>query len=150
MGYCFIAPEARIFAEPGRPVIINDGAFIGADTFLHGPITIGKNVGINHHCSLDGGRGGITIGDNTRIAAHCQIFAFNHGQKAEQLIKDQSVTSQGITIGNDVWLGAQTGIVDGVTIEDGAIVGMNSTVTRSVRAGHKVAGNPATTIGQRT
>ncbi len=147
---CFIAPEARLFAEPGRAIIIGDNTYIAADCVLHGPITLGTGVSINHHATLDGGTKGIYIGDNTRIAAYTSAYAFNHGMDAGQLIKDQPVTSRGIHIGADVWIGAHVGILDGVSIGDGAIVGMGSIVTKAVPAYHKVAGNPATSIGTRT
>ena len=147
---CFIAPEARLFAEPGRPIIIGDNSYIAADCVLHGPITLGQSVSINHHVSLDGGRRGIDIGDNTRIAAYSYAYAFNHGMDHNNLIKDQSVSSIGIRIGKDVWIGANTGIVDGVIIGDHAIVGMGSIVTKSVAEYTKVAGNPARIIGSRS
>lgn len=146
---CFIAPEARLFAEPGRPIVIGDNSYVAADCVLHGPITIGQGVSINHHVSLDGGRKGIVIGDNTRIAAYSYAYAFNHGMHADQLICDQAVTSRGIHIGCDVWIGANTGIVDGVTIGDHAVVGMGSIVTLSVANYAKVAGVPARIIGNR-
>lgn len=146
---CFIAPEAKLFAEPGRPIVIGDNTFIAADCVIHGPVTLGKNVSINHHVTLEGGRKGIVIGDNSRLAAYCQLYAFNHGMLADQLICDQPVTSQGIRIGGDVWLGAHVGVVDGVRIDDHAIVGMNSQVTREVTAFQIVAGNPCRVIGDR-
>ncbi len=146
---CFVAPEARLFAEPGRAIVIGDNSYIAADCVLHGPITLGQNVSINHHVSLDGGRKGIHIGDNTRIAAYTYAYAFNHGMDGDRLISDQGVTSKGIHIGYDVWIGANTGIVDGVTIGAHAVVGMGSIVTKSVADYAKVAGNPAKTIGVR-
>lgn len=148
-GDVFIAPEAKLFAEPGRAIIIESGSFIGADAVLHGPIHIGQNVGINHHCTLDGGRAGIRIGDDCRIAAYCHFYAFNHGVEPERKVSDQPVTSKGIFLGNDVWLGAHVGVVDGVTIGDGAVIGMQSVVTRDIAAGIKAAGNPAKPIGRR-
>ncbi|QEI12452.1 acyltransferase [Cellvibrio japonicus] len=146
---CFIAPEARLFAEPGRPIIVGDNSYIAADCVIHGPITLGAGVSINHHVTLDGGRRGIHIGRNTRIAAYSCAYAFNHGMAADHPIQDQPVTSRGIYIGEDVWIGAKTGIVDGVTIGDGAIIGMGSQVTRDIAPYTKVAGNPAHLIGQR-
>lgn len=146
---CFIAPEARLFAEPGRPIILGDNSFIAADCVIHGPITLGANVSVNHHVTLDGGRTGIQVGDNTRIAAYTCAYAFNHGMDSDRLIHEQPVTSRGITIGKDVWIGANVGIVDGITIGDGAIIGMGSLVTRDVTAYTKVAGNPAIPIGKR-
>ena len=147
---CFIAPEAKLFAEPGRPIVIGDNSYVVADCVLHGPITLGQSVSINHHVSLDGGRKGIFIGDNTRIAAYSYAYACNHGMDDTKLIKDQPVSSHGIRIGKDVWIGANTGIVDGVIIGDHAVVGMGSIVTKSVADYTKVAGNPARIIGSRS
>lgn len=147
---CFIAPEANLFAEPGRPITIGDQSQIAADCFLHGPISLGNHVSINHNASLDGGSAGIHIGNNTRIAARVCIYAFNHGMAPEQLVRDQSVTSEGVHIGDDVWIGANVSIVDGVTIGNGAVIGMGSVVTGNVEANTKVAGIPAKPIGSRT
>ncbi len=146
---CFIAPEAQLFAEPGRPIVLGDNTYIAADSVIHGPVEIGSNVSINHHVTLDGGRKGIKIGSHTRIAAYVSAYAFNHGMAAEQTITEQAVTSCGISIGKDVWIGAQVCIRDGVNIGDKAVVGMGSVVTKDVAAFSKVAGNPATIIGQR-
>ena len=148
-GECFIAPEAKLFAERGRPIVINAGSFIGADAVLHGPITIGKNVGINHHVTMEGGSKGIRIGDNCRIAAYCAFYAFNHSFASTSLISEQAVSSKGICLGDDVWLGAHVGIVDGVTIGNGAVVGMRSVVTKNVANNTVVAGNPAAFIKMR-
>lgn len=146
----FIAPEARLFAEPGRTLRIGDGVRIAADCVLHGPITLGAHVSVNHHVTMDGGRAGIHIGANSRIAAYATLYAFNHGMAADRLVREQPVTSSGIRIGEDVWIGAQAGIVDGITIGDGAVVGMNSQVTRDVAPFTIVAGNPAAIISTRT
>jgi acetyltransferase-like isoleucine patch superfamily enzyme len=145
----FIAPQARIFAEPGRTICIGDGVRIAADCVLHGPITLGAHVSVNHHVTMDGGRAGIRIGDHSRIAAYATLYAFNHGMEPEQLIREQPVTSKGIVLGEDVWVGAQAGIVDGVTIGDHAVVGMNAQVTADVDAHTVVAGNPACVIRRR-
>lgn len=146
---CFIAPEARLFAEPGRPIVIGDNSWIAADAVIHGPVTLGTGVSINHHVTLDGGRKGIVIGNNTRFAAYACAYAFNHGMEPGTPIKDQPVTSQGIRIGEDVWIGAHVGIIDGVSIGNSAVIGMGSVVTRPVPSFTKVAGNPARPIGMR-
>ncbi|WP_151791389.1 acyltransferase [Acinetobacter soli] len=140
---CFISPLAHIFAEPGRKIIIGDNSFIAADCVLHGPLHIGSEVAINHHCILDGGRVGITLGDQVRLAAYCHLYAFDHGMSFDQPIYQQPVRSQGIRIEKDVWLGAHVGVKDGVTIGAHAIVGMNSMVTKNIDSQHVVAGNPA-------
>lgn len=48
-----------------------------------------------------------------------------------------------ITIGNDVWVGADAMIMSGVTIGDGAVVGARSVVTRDVPPYAIVVGAPA-------
>ncbi|MCL1144328.1 acyltransferase [Shewanella gaetbuli] len=146
---CFIAPEAQLFAEPGRDIIIGDKCMIAADVFMHGPITLGDEVAINHSCSLDGGRSGIHIGAQTRIANNVTVYAFNHGMTPDTPIYQQPVSSKGIYIGKDVWIGAQAGLVDGITIGDHAIIGMGCIVTKDVPAYAIVAGNPAKVIGDR-
>lgn len=146
---CFVAPEAQLFAEPGRSIRIGERSFIAATAFLHGPLTIGNDVGINHGCSLDGGRGGIHIGDGSRIASGVAIYAFNHGLGAERPIRQQPVTSQGVVIGRDVWIGSRVCIRDGVTIGDHVVIGMGSVVTRDLPAWSIAAGNPARVIGDR-
>ena len=146
---CFVAPEANLFAEPGRNIIIGAQCMIAADSFLHGPITLGNEVAINHGCSLDGGRHGISIGNQTRIANNVTIYAFNHGMAPDTPIYQQASNSKGVVIGEDVWIGAQAGIVDGVTIGNHAVIGMGAIVTKDVADYAIVAGNPARVIGDR-
>ncbi|MBT1444787.1 acyltransferase [Shewanella sp. JM162201] len=146
---CFIAPEANLFAEPGRDIRMGDQCMIAAGVFLHGPIDIGNEVAINHGSSLDGGRSGIKIGNRTRIANQVTIYAFNHGMAPDEPIYQQKVSSKGIVIGEDVWIGAQAGIVDGVTIGNQAVIGMGALISRDVPDFAIMAGNPAKQIGDR-
>ena len=146
---CFVAPQAVLLAEPGRDIIVGDGSQIAADCVIHGPVRLGERVSLNHHVTLDGGAEGIHIGDDSRIAAYCTLYAFNHGLDADRLVREQPVTSKGIRIGRDVWVGARAGIVDGVTIGDHAVVGMGAVVTRDVEPWTIVAGNPARPVGRR-
>jgi acetyltransferase-like isoleucine patch superfamily enzyme len=53
------------------------------------------------------------------------------------------------TIGNDVWIGARSLIMGGVSIGDGAVVASGSVVVSDVPAFAIVAGNPATLIRYR-
>ena len=146
---CFVAPEARLFGEPGRGIVIGPGCAIAADVFMHGPVALGRDVSINTRACLDGGAKGIRIGDGTRIASGVAIYAFDHGLAPDRAVKDQPVTSRGVTIGADVWIGANAGITDGVTIGDHAVVAMGAVVTRDVSEWGMVGGVPAVTIGDR-
>lgn len=147
--HCFIASTAHLFAEPGRKITIGDYSSIADQAFLHGPITLGQHVSINHNVSMDGGSAGISIGSHSRIACQCTLFAFNHGLAPDLPIHQQAVSSDGITIGEDVWIGANSSVVDGVTIGDHAVIGMGSVVTKDIPAYAIAVGNPARIIGDR-
>jgi acetyltransferase-like isoleucine patch superfamily enzyme len=146
---CFIARSARLFAEPHRAIKVGARAAIAADAFLHGPIELGAEVSINAFAVLDGGKKGIVIGEGTRIASHASVYAFDHGMAASAAIREQPVTSHGVVIGRDVWIGAQACVTDGVAIGDCAVIGAGAVVTRDVEPYAIVAGVPARRIGDR-
>lgn len=146
---CFVAENVHIFAEPGRDVEVGDGTHIGADVFVHGPVTFGSNVALNARCHIDGGRAGVVIGDDTRIGPECRLFAFDHGFAPQALVREQPTTSEGIVVGRDVWLGASVCVTDGVRIGDHAVVGMGAVVTKDVPEWAVAAGNPARIVGDR-
>lgn len=146
---CFVADGARVFAEPGRDVIFGDDVHVGADVFIHGPVTLHDGVALNARCHVDGGSRGVVVGAHSRLGPGCQLFAFNHGFEPDALVKDQPVTSEGIVIGEDCWLGAAVCVTDGVTIGDHAVVGMGAVVTRDVPAWAVAGGNPARVLGDR-
>ena len=62
-------------------------------------------------------------------------------------MREQPVTSRGIVLGADVWVGANAGITDGVTVGDHAVIAMGAVVTKDVPAWAVVAGVPARVIG---
>lgn len=146
---CFIAPEAALFGEPGRGIVIGDRCAVAAQAFLHGPLTLGDDVSINAGARLDGGRKGITVGHGTRIASGAALYAFDHGIRPDRPVKDQPVRSRGIRVGADVWIGANAGLTDGVTVGDHAVVAMGAVVTRDVPDWAIVAGVPAVVVGDR-
>ena len=146
---CFVSPEAHLFAEPGRKIILKKGSWIAAEVFVHGPLELGENASINHRSSLDGGAKGVRIGPDSRIGPNCSVYAFNHGINPHAPVRHQPVTSQGIWIGQDVWVGSQVCVTDGVVLHDHCVVGMGAVVTNDVEAWSIVGGVPARPIGQR-
>lgn len=146
---CFVAEEANVFAEPRRAVEVGVGAAIAAHAFVHGPVVLGPHVSVNPYATLDGGRRGIVIGEGTRIATRASLFAFDHGLDPALAIRAQPVRSRGITIGRDVWIGANATVTDGVSIGDGAVVGAGAVVTHDVPPFAIVGGVPARVIGKR-
>jgi acetyltransferase-like isoleucine patch superfamily enzyme len=146
---CFVAEEARLFAEPHRRIVVGPGASVAAHAFVHGPVQLGSHVSVNPHVALDGGQAGIVIGEGTRIATRASLFAFDHGIAPGSEVRSQPVRSLGIRVGSDVWIGAHACVTDGVRIGDHAVVGAGAVVTRDVPDHAIVGGVPAVIIGDR-
>lgn len=105
-------------------------------------ITVGKNVFINTCCKFQD-QAGIEIGDNVLIGHSVIIATLNHDFDIENRL---SMMAKKIKIGNNVWIGSGSIILPGVTVNDGAIIGAGSIVTRDVPQNVIVAGNPAKII----
>lgn len=146
---CFIAPEAGLFAEPGRGIKLGARCAIAAQVYLHGPAELEDEVSLNLGVCVDGGSAGVFIGEGSRLAAGVSVYAFDHGISPGAPVRAQPVRSQGVHIGRDVWIGARAGITDGVRIGDHAVIGMGAVVTRDVPAWAVVGGVPAEVIGDR-
>ena len=145
----FVSPDARLFAEPFRAIVVGARAAIAAEVFVHGPVQIGDDTSLNARASLDGGRAGITLGRGVRIATGAALYAFDHGVAPDRPIHEQPVRSRGIEVGDDVWIGANAGVTDGVRIGAHAVVAMGAVVTRDVAPWMIVGGVPARPIGDR-
>ena len=91
----------------------------------------------------------VSVGDHSLIAPGCFITDHEHGISPDLRIDQQPGTAKPVTIGNDVWLGANVTVIAGVTIGDGAVVGANAVVTRDVPSMAIAAGVPATILRYR-
>lgn len=102
-------------------------------------ITIGKNVFINSGCRFQD-QGGITIGDGALIGHNAVLATLNHDINPE---KRSTMHPAPITIGKDVWIGANATIVPGVDIGDGAVIAAGAVVTQNVPPNVIAGGVPA-------
>jgi acetyltransferase-like isoleucine patch superfamily enzyme len=116
-----------------------------------GKVEIGENSQVGPYTIIFAGRLGVFIGKNVMIAPHVVIAAGNHDYRdLERPMRFSTAFSSGpIIIGNDVWIGANSTITDGITIGDGAVIGANSAVTHDVASFDIVAGVPARIIRNR-
>jgi acetyltransferase-like isoleucine patch superfamily enzyme len=71
----------------------------------------------------------------------------DHGIEMGTPMVQQPLVSSAVQIGDSVWIGAGTIILEGVTIGDRAVIGAGAVVTRSVPSYAKVAGVPARILG---
>jgi len=112
-------------------------------------ISIGNNVRIGAK-SMISGQGGITIGNNVSLAPEVLIWSSNHNYLApEQLPYDREIIKKPVVIEDNVWIGARASIIPGVTVGEGAVIGLGSVVTKDVPKCAIVAGNPARIIKYR-
>jgi acetyltransferase-like isoleucine patch superfamily enzyme len=80
---------------------------------------------------------------------HLSISAFPYVPYVGNFVKRRKQQYQKVIIKNDVWIGANSVIMPGVTIGNGAIVGAGAVVTKNVPDYAIVAGIPATIIKYR-
>ena len=107
-------------------------------------ITVGRNFYSNHNLIiLDGAK--VTMGDNVFIAPNCCISTAGHPIDAEQRAEGLEIALP-ITIGDDVWIGANVTILPGVTIGNNTVIGAGSVVNRDIPSGVVAAGNPCRVI----
>ena len=105
-------------------------------------IVVGKNVFINSCCKFQD-QGGIEIGNGVLIGHNVTLATLNHDERPEFR---QNIYPKPIKIGDNVWIGSNATILQGVTIENGAIIGANAVVTKDVPENTIVAGVPARVI----
>ena len=84
------------------------------------------------------------------IAPHVMLAGGSHNFSDTNVpMKLQGHKAKGIVLEDDVWIGANSVILDGVRIGKGAIVGAGAVVTKAIEPYAIVGGNPARTIGHR-
>lgn len=129
---------------------IGDASFIYRNVFFQGKVVVGKRCCFSDNCLMNGGSEGIRIGDDVMIAPNCVLVAFGHEyQDLEIPMISQPWTYGTIVIEDDVWIGANCTITQGVTLGRGCIVGAGSVVTKDVARHSIVGGVPARVIGSR-
>ncbi len=107
-------------------------------------IEIGENFYANMNCViLDGAK--VRFGDNVFIAPNCGFYTAGHPLDVEQ--RNQGLEyARPITVGNNVWIGAQVCVLPGVTIGDNSVIGAGSVVNKDIPANSLAAGNPCRVI----
>lgn len=134
------------FIFVSRGVLIDKGVLLRA---YGGKIVLGKYSTVGPYTCLYGG-GELVIGRFVRIGPHVCIVAANHRYDLTDMpIAEQGLIAMGVTIEDDVWIGAGATILDGVVIGTGSVVGAGSVVTKPVLPYSVVAGVPAVVIKNR-
>ena len=156
----------------GDNVVFDDNSVIDAKGKGNAGITIGDNVLIGRNSVISCKGGDIEIGDYSNIGpdniiiseSSIQIgkYVFTSGKlymiaggnhsfdrKDIPIWKQPSVSKGGITIEDDVWVGASSTILDGVKIGTGAVIGAATLVHKRIKPYTVSLGVPAQLVKKR-
>jgi acetyltransferase-like isoleucine patch superfamily enzyme len=134
------------FKKHGTNLRINRGTTIIG---IHN-LSVGNRV----HFGVDSylqATGGLEIGDHTLMGPGVKIWTQNHTfTDPDAFILDSGYDYAPVTIGKDVWVGANSFIMPGATIGDGCVISAFSCVGAKNWPEYSIiAGNPARKIGVR-
>ena len=142
----------RAHTDHAAGIRIGDGRTVHESALLaanRGQGTIGRRSWIGPFCLVDG-NGDVSIGDNVLVAGHSSINTVSHHfERCDIPINDQGIHCDPVRIEDDVWIGMNTVILQGITIGRGAIIGAGAVVTRDVPPWSIVTGVPARVVRQR-
>lgn len=138
--------------ETNRGIRIGNGVFVGRNTILsckNGDIELGDGANVGFNCELFSASR-VTIGRDVLMAAYSYIIGGDHDfSDPSKAVLLQRRTSAGVTVGDGVWMGAATKVLDGVTIGDHAVVGAGALVRTDIPAYSVAVGLPARVVSTR-
>ncbi len=133
-------PPYRRFSL-GQYSVVESGACINNGV---GDVIIGDHTRIGLHNTVIGP---VTIGNHVNLAQGITVTALNHNfENVELRIDEQGVSTNPVTIADDVWIGANAVVLPGVSIGSHSVVAAGAVVTKDVPAHSLVAGVPAKII----
>jgi acetyltransferase-like isoleucine patch superfamily enzyme len=140
----YVAAEAAIFTTR---LVLGEQSWIAGHALVRGDVSFGAHCTVNPYAMISGK---VTCGDGVRIASHVSLVGFNHGyDDPDTPIYKQKHETLGIAIEDDVWIGANAVVVDGVTIGRGAVIAAGAVVSKDVPPMAIVGGVPAKVLRYR-
>ncbi len=131
---------------------IGNDVFIGRDTLISchdGVINIGNNVNIGVRGMIFSGSR-VEIGNNVIIAADCYITgSTKQFNRLDIPIISQGSKAEGVSIGDNTWIGARVIVNDGVNIGRDCIIGAGSVVIEDIPDFYIAYGVPAKPMRKR-
>lgn len=156
----YIRLLAPLYQQRGRGSKIYGS--VRMDTPPYRRFVLGRRSVVESFCCINNAVGDVIIGDNTRIGLHTTVIgpveigsnvnlaqgivvtALNHNfTDCTRRIDEQGISTAKVTIGNDVWIGANATVLPGVTIGNHSVVAAGAVVTKDVPPYSLVGGVPA-------
>ena len=139
--------SARMDTPPYRLFSLGDYSVIESFACINnavGDVIIGDHTRIGLHNTIIGP---VDIGNHVNLAQGITVTALNHNfSDTNKRIDEQGVSTNPVTIEDDVWVGANAVILPGVTIGEHCVVAAGAIVTKDVPPHSLVAGVPAKVI----
>lgn len=147
----FAVLDCKSEYNPG--IVLGEKCLVSRNTKIStgyaGFVKVGNHTIIGENCIIHG-PGGIEMGNNVLISDAVLINAGMHVYSdPNKNILSQGITTKGIKIGYDVWLGTGVIIKDGVTIGKGCVVEAGSVLSSSIPDYSIASGVPAKVISSR-
>ena len=174
--FCVIGCPPKGVSPGDVETVIGDNAIIRSHVVIYAGNRIGKNIHIGHKANLreynrigdDVSIGTLSVVEHnveigSRVRIHTQVFIPEYS-----VLMDEAWIGPNVVLTNAKYphfphtkdhlhgpiiepmarIGANATILPGVVIGRGSLVGAGAVVTKDVKPGVVVAGNPATVIGQ--
>lgn len=112
-------------------------------------VSIGDNSGLGRNSYIRAGAS-VTIGDDVMIGPELHIYTGTHNKDRRVPMRLQGGYSKAVVIEDDVWIGARSTILQGVTVAKGCVIAAGAVVTKSTEPFGIYGGVPAKRIGERS
>ncbi len=138
-------------------IVFGDNVRIGPYSTIIGPppFDLGDGIRMGANSAADaysfiGGGGPVLIGDNVIMGEHVSFHPVNHRFDEVNIpIRDQGTIRKGITIEDDVWVGANVTFLDGAHVGRGSVIGAGSIVRGEIPPYSVAVGAPAKVVRSR-
>ncbi len=138
----FVVIDKNVEIEEGIESV-GDGTFIGKGTYINHCKSIGK------YCSI-ARNAGIGVGNHPLNRVYTSPLFYNSFRGVvKETTYNFKIEDSKVIIGNDVWIGYNSVILNGVNIGDGAVIAAGAIVREDVEPYSIVGGVPARKIGMR-
>lgn len=131
-------------------ILVGDHSTIYKNVSIY-PYKNGRfKIGHNSHIAPFGyfliGENLIEIGNDAAIGPFCSFFCISNSAKGTSSLFRENYTTGDISIGNNVFMGAQCVILPGTIINDNIVIAANSVISGVLESGFLYGGSPVKKI----
>jgi len=146
-GRARLGRRVRFDLAPGAIVSLGDGCRVGDGCRFHlgagAALAIGDGARLGERCVV-AAHERIEIGPGARLEDEVVLIDFDHDVgDVERPVREQPLLTAPVVIGARAVVGTAAGVLRGVTVGEGARVGVRAVVTHDVPPGARAEGTPA-------